>query len=120
MKTWKLKRTAQCQLCPWRKDVDPNDIPNGYCEVKHRALKSTIAEPGSCTSLAGGDMRVMACHETNDAHCVGWIGNQLGRGNNIGLRMRMMTCENIGKLRLVGPQHETFEDTLPRSCHEQN
>lgn len=105
----KLKRTAQCAKCPWRVDVDPHDIPNGYCETKHAALADTIAEPGSMR-LTG---KAMACHETGDAHCVGWVAHQLGVGNNIGLRLQMMTCENIGKLRLVGEQHATFEDTLP-------
>jgi len=55
----------------------------------------------------------MACHETHNAHCIGWLMHQLGPGNNIGLRMRVMNCENIGKVRLVGEQHKTFEDTLP-------
>jgi hypothetical protein len=107
--TWKLKRTAQCAKCPWRVDVDPHDIPNGYCETKHAGLVDTIADPGSLRMNG----KAMACHETDDAHCVGWVAHQLGRGNNLGLRMQMMTCENIGKLRLVGEQHETFEDTLP-------
>ena len=109
---WKLKRTAQCAKCPWRKDVDPHDIPNGYCETKHRGLASTIAKPGDLSG-AFGTLSAMACHETDDAHCVGWLANQLGPGNNIGLRLRMMTCENARKIRLVGEQHETFEDTLP-------
>lgn len=109
MNTWKLKRTVQCDHCPWRVDTDPFDIPNGYCETKHAGLASTIAEPGSLHSNG----KAMACHETDDAHCVGWLNNQLGRGNNLGLRMSMMSCENIGKLRLKGDQHETFEDTLP-------
>jgi hypothetical protein len=109
---WKLKRTAQCAKCPWRKDVDPYDIPNGYCETKHRGLASTIADPGALPAL-GAPLNVMACHETEDAHCVGWLANQLGPGNNIGLRLSMLSCENVGKLRLVGEQHETFEDTLP-------
>ena len=106
---WKLKRTVQCQKCPWRVDVDPHDIPNGYDVEKHRALKSTIARPGSMHDSG----RAMACHETDEAHCVGWLVNQLGPGNNIGLRMRMIYCENAGKIRLRGEQHETFEDTLP-------
>jgi hypothetical protein len=106
---WKLKRTAQCAKCPWRVDVDPHDIPDGYCEVKHAALASTIAEPGSLRSTGAA----MACHETGDAHCIGWLMNQLGAGNNIGLRMQMMGCENAKKIRLVGEQHATFEDTLP-------
>lgn len=110
MKSWKLKRTAQCKKCPWRADVDPHDIPNGYCETKHKGLAKTIAEPGA---LNLGPLNVMACHETDDAHCVGWLAHQLGPGNNIGMRLQMMTCENRDKIRLVGEQHETFEDTLP-------
>lgn len=110
--TWKLKRTAQCQKCPWRKDVDPHDIPDGYCETKHAALSDTIAKEGDMSGI-GGPLRVMACHETQDAHCVGWLVNQAGPGNNIGLRLRLMTCDNADRIRLVGEQHETFEDTLP-------
>lgn len=107
--SWKLKRTTQCEKCPWRVDVDPHDIPNGYTEERHRALEDTIAVPGSLRDTG----RVMACHETDEAHCVGWLVNQLGPGNNIGLRIRMMTCGNAKKIRLRGEQHETFEDTLP-------
>lgn len=107
--TWKLKRTTQCTKCPWRADVDPHDIPNGYTEEAHRALKSTIAD----SVQIGSPLRVMACHETDAAHCVGWLMNQLGPGNNIGVRLQMMSCENGRKIRLRGEQHETFEDTLP-------
>lgn len=112
MKTWKLKRTAQCVKCPWRVGVDPHEIPNGYCDTKHRNLAKTIALPGELP-VAGQPLRVMACHETDDAHCVGWLHNQLGVGNNIALRLSMRGCENVGKLRLRGEQHHTFEDTLP-------
>lgn len=111
----KLKRTKQCDKCPWRVDVDPNDIPNGYCPTKHANLSSTIAKPGDLSFLGGGAMEVMACHETHEAHCVGWLANQLGPGNNIGLRLAMRNCDNIGKLKLVGEQHRRFEDTLPES-----
>jgi hypothetical protein len=106
---WKLKRTAQCEKCPWRVDVDPHDIPNGYCEQKHAALSETIAVPGAFH----GSGKAMACHETHNAHCLGWLMNQIGVGNNIGLRIRMMNCENASKIRLKGEQHATFEDTLP-------
>lgn len=34
------RRRKQCHKCPWRTDVDPNDIPNGYCELKHMAATS--------------------------------------------------------------------------------
>lgn len=111
--TWKLKRTAQCAKCPWLVDTDPHDIPNGYCETKHRALASTIAKPGDLRGALGGPINVMACHETADAYCIGWLVNQLGPGNNIGLRLQMMRCENGKSIRLRGEQHERFEDTLP-------
>lgn len=111
--TWKLERTAQCAKCPWIKGVDPHDIPNGYCETKHRALESTIAKPGDLSGLAGSGMRAMACHESDEAHCIGWLVNQVGPGNNIALRLRMMTCENARAIRLRGEQHRTFEETLP-------
>jgi hypothetical protein len=106
---WKLKRTTQCEKCPWRVDVDPFDIPNGYDPEKHAALIKTIAAPGSLRDTG----RAMACHETDEAHCIGWLMNQIGPGNNIPLRIRMMSCENANKIRLRGEQHETFEDTLP-------
>lgn len=109
MAEWKLKRTAQCEKCPWRVEVDPHDIPNGYCETKHKALKKTIAEPGAFRSTGAA----MACHESHDAHCIGWLVHQIGPGNNIGLRIRMMSCTNAKKIRTRGEQHQRFEDTLP-------
>jgi hypothetical protein len=110
---WKLKRTAQCAKCPWRKDVNPRDIPGGYCETRHHNLAKTIAPADPFAQLAKVEQHVMACHEMHDAHCVGWLMNQLGPGNNIMLRMKMRSCTNADKVRLVGDQHETFEDTLP-------
>jgi len=111
----KLKRTKQCAKCPWRKDVNPHDIPNGYSVEKHKALKRTIADQDNpLSTVTGGKSKVMACHETDDAHCVGWLMNQLGPGNNIGLRIQMIRCENIKEVRLIGEQHERFEDTLPK------
>lgn len=109
MTTWKLKRTAQCSKCPWVVGTDPFEIPNGYDPVRHAALVSTIAEPGSLADTG----RVFACHESHDAHCIGWLVNQIGPGNNIPLRIRMMTCSNAKRIRLRGEQHECFEDTLP-------
>lgn len=106
---WKLKRTRQCEKCPWRVETDPYDIPNGYSAEKHRALKDTIDDGRSIF----GSNRVMACHETDDAHCIGWLVNQLGHGNNIGMRIRMMSCENGDRIQLRGEQHDTFEETLP-------
>jgi hypothetical protein len=112
----KLKRTRQCAKCPGRNDVDPRDIPNGYCEQKHAGLARTIAssDPGAQLSSLSKPLNAMACHETDDAHCVGWLMNQLGPGNNIALRIQMRGCENIGAVKLAGEQHARFEDTLPK------
>ncbi len=112
-KSWNLKRTVQCKKCPWKVGVNPHDIPNGYCETKHANLSSTIAESGSLPDL-NKPLSAMACHETDDAHCIGWLDHQLGRGNNIGLRLHMMNCSNSNQIRTIGEQHESFEDTLPK------
>lgn len=110
----KLKRTIQCAKCPWKKSTNPREIPGGYCEVKHRKLKSTISEPGR---LSFGPLEVMACHHSQpgkEEHCIGWLINQLGVGNNIALRMSVRKIENISEIRVIGDQHQRFEDTLPR------
>lgn len=110
--TWKLKRVNQCAKCPWRVDVDPYDIPNGYNVDLHAGLAETIAEPGSLRSAG----RAFACHEhesSEGVHCVGWLVHQLGRGNNIPLRLQMLSCENRDAIRVHGEQHTCFEDTLP-------
>jgi len=76
----------QCAHCPWKVSTNPFDIPNGYCPTKHAALQETIARVPSLTS----PVRMMACHETKpgkELPCVGWLANQLGPGNNIGLRL---------------------------------
>lgn len=107
------KPRRQCAKCPWRVDVDPHDIPNGYCETKHAALKETIAIP---ELFQVGPVRTMACHETKvgkETTCVGWLVNQLGPGNNIGLRLAVMSGRIDANVRTVGEQHARFEDTLP-------
>ena len=113
----KAKRRVQCRHCPWRKDVDPHDIPNGYCEVKHANLASTIATGDAMSQLAEDrGLRMMACHESGiggEKHCVGWVHNQLGPGNNIRLRLRVAFGHIDGAYDLVGEQHETLEETLP-------
>lgn len=95
----------------------PHDIPHGYSEDQHRTRAATIASPGCLV----GTGRAMACHEHppgDEAHCVGWLMNQLGPGNNIPLRLQVRDCENIGAVVLDGPQHECFEDTLPIPADE--
>jgi hypothetical protein len=101
----------QCAKCPWKVSTDPHEIPNGYCPVKHAKLKSTINN-----GLTIGPLHLMACHESKpgkDFACVGWLANQLGPGNNIGLRLAVMTKKIDCNFELDGEQHERFEDTLP-------
>lgn len=110
-----MKTRRQCKACPWRVDCVPQkDIPGGYCEKKHAQLESTISRH-PLASLRG-DAPMMACHEFpvgKEQVCVGWLANQLGPGNNLGLRMRAARGD-FPPFKLVGEQHETFEDTLPK------
>ena len=106
----------QCAKCLWKVSTNPHDIPNGYCVKKHQALRNTIAEPGSLRAF-GGEMRMMACHESKpgaEIPCVGWLAHQLGPGNNIALRLYMIKKPELARFRLVGSQHQRFEDTLPK------
>lgn len=114
----KLQRTKQCAKCPWRKDVNPHEIPDGYSLEKHIALRATIADLyADLTNVLSWreQLRMMACHETGNDACIGWLYNQLGRGNNIWLRLRIMNCENISKLEIVGKQFDCFEETISHS-----
>ena len=109
---WKLGRVRQCEKCPWKVSTDPRKIPNGYSETLHRSLIATIATPEDRL----GNNHAMACHEHpggEEAHCVGWLVHQLGPGNNIGLRLRIRSCENAHLLVVDGEQHIRFEDTFP-------
>ncbi len=105
------RQANQCAKCPWKVDTDPNDIPNGYCETKHQALRRTIADPGSLNSIKSA----MACHESKvgrERMCTGWMHNQLGDGNNIGLRFAIVVGKVDPPGETVGEQHTCFEDTL--------
>ena len=110
-----LNRVHQCAKCPWKQGTDPHEIPHGYCTTKHANLASTIAQEGVLN--IGPELRLMACHHSKPGEpepCVGWMHNQLGVGNNIGLRLQAMQWDNVGELTTHGPQHQTFEDTLPK------
>jgi len=111
---FEMKPRKQCTKCPWKVSTDPRDIPGGYCVEKHANLARTIATPGEV--MLGGVLRIMACHETTGGRelpCVGWLVHQLGPGNNIPLRLAARDGR-YGDVRTVGPQHATFEDTLPK------
>ena len=120
MSTFRLARTKQCKTCPWKAGASPSiDIaPYGYSLQKHKALISTISQSPLDFLFTDGPLRTMSCHhstEGNEQHCVGWLHNQLGPGNNVGLRLWWRKVENAGELKVDGPQHETFEDTLPKT-----
>jgi len=109
----KLAIVKQCKKCPWKVSSKNEDIPN-YDRKKHESLGSTIWDNPSYKGAS------MACHDSYEGkefHCVGWINNQVGRGNNINLRMQMFKWENAGDIEVVGKQHETFDDTL-KILHE--
>ena len=109
----------QCAKCPWKVGTDPRQIPNGYCERKHERLSNTIATGSPAEQLSSNaQLRIMACHETHELPCVGWMHNQLGEGNNIVLRLAVSSGRIDGKFEVVGEQHACLEDTLPQeeSC----
>lgn len=117
---WKLKRTAQCRGCPWKTSTVPErDIP-AYDRAKHVGLANTMAPADPEQMLAwalprlNGEepVRIFTCHDTDAAHCVGWLAHQIDAGNLV-LRMDLRNCTNAHRLRTVGPQHPNFEATLP-------
>jgi len=111
-----MRPRKQCSKCPWKKSTDPRTIPGGYCEAKHQKLADTIAEPGALP-LRGSPLRIMACHESpigREVPCVGWLVNQLGPGQNLALRLAVHDERIDANVVTVGPQHERFEDTLPK------
>lgn len=103
----------QCAKCPWKVSTDPHDIPNGYDERKHRDLRATMAEPSDLRQVFSGSLAVMACHETHDLPCVGWLVHQLGPGHNMGLRIQALAGLIDADVKTVGDQHRTLEETLP-------
>jgi len=103
----------QCAKCPWKRSTNPREIPDGYSAEKHAGLACTIAAPGG---LGDESLRMMACHETPvgaELPCVGWLVQQLGPGNNLGLRLRVLLGRVDANVETVGPQHRRLQDTLP-------
>ena len=57
----------------------------------------------------------MACHnspQNEEYHCIGWLHNQLGVGNNLGLRLEMKNYSNSHEIEIDGPQFKTFKETI--------
>lgn len=105
-------RVKQCVTCPWRVDCVPTrDIPN-YRPEMHAALTNTIQS--GLQSLFCKARHVMACHYSRSGEefpCAGWLSNQIGAGNNIGLRVAVMTGQ-MPIPEVDGDQHDHFDDTL--------
>lgn len=109
-------KVYHCKSCPWRVGTVPElDIPNGYSCDLHEGLRGTIRD-GLASLPVDGALRVMACHYSPIGHefpCAGWLEHQLGPGNNLGVRLAVMSGR-LPQPVTDGPQHQTFDDTLPR------
>ncbi|AGZ61751.1 MAG: hypothetical protein [Phormidium phage MIS-PhV1A] len=109
----KLNQTKQCKTCPWKVSTTVADIPN-YIRDKHENLITTIADSTGNLSKIGQSVKIMACHKSSDGkeyECIGWLHNQLGKGNNIPLRMQMM-YSNVKNIVLDGEQVASFDETF--------
>ncbi len=110
MAACEAKPRRQCKACPWRKTTVPEeDIPGGYSAQRHRDL---IACQADGFKGFGQPQRAMACHEFPpgaEQACVGWVINQIGPGNNIGLRMRALRGDYAG-WEIDGEQYETVQE----------
>lgn len=108
-------KVSQCKSCPWRVDCEPDkDIP-GYDVELAKGLTCTIAS-GIESIPVNGHQHVMACHYSKPGEefaCAGWLYNQLGPGNNIGVRLGIM-CGRLPVPEVDGEQHETYAATLPK------
>ena len=114
-KKFKLKLTTQCAKCPWKVSTNPYEIPGEYSKELHENLSITIADPHPKSFVMPTEIKTMACHLTHNNHCIGYLYNQLGYGNNLALIIKFMNCENLEDMKIIGPQHETFQDTLPQN-----
>lgn len=113
-----MKKVHQCKSCPWKTSTVPErDIPRYKLSLARR-LGRTIAksaEDSTRSALSSCPMHVMACHYSNygeEIPCAGWLHNQLGVGNNIAVRLRVMGG-HMPVPEVEGEQHERYEDTLP-------
>ncbi len=104
----------QCATCPWKVSTVPDrDIPN-YSVDLHKGLDRTIQS--GLDSLFRSCKTAMACHYAKPGAefvCAGWLHNQLGVGNNIAVRLAVVTGQ-LPVPKVDGDQHDRFEDTLPK------
>lgn len=100
----------QCKSCPWIKGNKNEDIPN-YDAKLHKKLIGTIQG----LDINREFFRIMACHlsESGDEQtCVGWMHNQLGKGNNLALRIRALSEDWDHNYSLAGEQVDNFDETF--------
>ena len=70
------------------------------------------------TCWNGEVVRLAFIIDAFDREIIAWtavangVHHQLGVGNNIWLRIKMRSCENIGAMQVDGDHHETFKDNL--------
>lgn len=108
--TSRRSTVRQCRTCPWREGARVENIPH-YDRGQHEGLEGTIR---SGLATLGNELRLMACHHSREGDefpCAGWLANQLGPGNNIGLRMAVAGGRVPGP-QVDGPQRESFEQTF--------
>jgi hypothetical protein len=104
-----VKAVRQCKTCPWRVDVVPSrDVPNydpGIYDRMRASLRTGIDSIRETTRM------VMECHNGKkgaNRACAGWLHHQIGVGNNLGVRMRVITG-HLPVPKVVGEQHEDLD-----------
>ncbi len=108
----KLTQINQCKICPLKLSATVADIPN-YSVETHKNLRGIIAdETGNANRIQENAIPTMTCHKSIKSMCVGWLHNQLGKGNNIPLRIQMMYYSNAKEIEIDGEQKETFDETF--------
>lgn len=111
--TGDVKIIKQCLSCPWRVACEPDkDIPRYDLELA-KGLTRTIQS--GIETMFQKVRHVMACHYSKPGDefvCAGWLHNQIGPGNNLGVRLAVMTGQHPVPV-VDGEQHENYEDTLP-------
>lgn len=104
-----MKMVKQCESCPWRVDVKPSrDVPNfgpGIYDRMQASLRTGLESMAEKTRL------VMECHNGKrgaNRPCAGWLHHQIGVGNNLGVRLAVMTGRSPVP-KIDGEQHENLE-----------
>lgn len=105
----KPKTVRQCKTCPWKTSVVPSrDVPNydpGIYERMQASLRTGVESMTEKVRL------VMECHNGKrgaNRPCAGWLHHQLGVGNNLGVRLAVISGR-MPAPKVVGEQHEDLE-----------